>query len=68
MLAARRWGMPSHAETLQFMKYTMKTVYRISEDNYHGTPLESLFGTGQGTGASPAAWLSLMVLLMHTLD
>ena len=58
----------THAEALQFMKYTVKTVYGISEDNYHGTPFKSLFGTGQGSGASPAAWLTLVVLLMHTLD
>jgi hypothetical protein len=50
------------------MRYTVKTVYGISEDNYEGTPFESMFGTGQGSGASPAAWLSLVVLLMLTLD
>jgi hypothetical protein len=73
MLAAQRCGMPinaiqTHAEALQFMQYTVKTVYGISEQNYQGTPLEPLFGTGQGSGASPAAWLSLVVILMHTLD
>ena len=73
ILAARRCGMPTHAihthaEALQFMKYTVKTVYGISDDNYHGTPFKPRFGTGQGSGASPAAWLTLDVLLMHTLD
>ena len=73
MLAARRCGMPlnaisTHAEALQFMKYTVKTVHGVSEESYQGTPFEPLFGTGQGSGASPAAWLSLVVLLMFTLD
>jgi hypothetical protein len=44
----------THAEALQF--------------NYQGTPFEPLCGTGQGSGASPAAWLSLAVLLLLTLD
>ena len=73
MLAARRCGMPlnaiqTHAEALQFMQYTVKTVHGISADNYSGTPFEPLFGTGQGSGASPAVWLSLVVILMNTLD
>lgn len=68
MLAARRCGMSTHAEALEFMKYTVKTLYGISEANYQGTPFEPLFGTGQGSGASPAAWLTLVVLLMFTLN
>ena len=60
MLAARRCGMPdqaiqTHAEALLFMRYTVKTVHGDSEDSYQGTPFEPLFGTGQGSGASPAA-------------
>ena len=73
MLAARRCGMPKnairlHAEALQFMKYTVKTVYGISESNYVDTIFEPLFGTGQGSGASPSVWLTLVVVLLHTLD
>jgi hypothetical protein len=73
MLAARRCGMPAnairlHAEALQFMRYTVKTVYGVSESNYHGTPFAPLFGTGQGSGALPAVWLSLVVFLLHTFD
>jgi hypothetical protein len=59
MLVAQRLGMPDnavrcHAQALQMMKYTIKSIYGISEHNYHGTPFEPLFGTGQGSGASPA--------------
>ncbi|KAI2497153.1 hypothetical protein MHU86_17356 [Fragilaria crotonensis] len=73
MLAARRCGMPRnairlHAEALQFMQYTVKTIHGISEANYQGTPFAPLFGTGQGSGASPAVWLTLVVLLLHTFD
>jgi len=73
MLAARKCGMPphairTHADALQFMQYTVKTVYGISKDNYQGAAFSPLFGTGQGSGASPVVWLSLVVILLQTLD
>ncbi|KAI2500343.1 hypothetical protein MHU86_14151 [Fragilaria crotonensis] len=48
MLAARRCGMPKnaiqvHADALHFMQYTVKTIYGISADNYHGTGFEPLW-------------------------
>ncbi len=64
MMAARRCGMPinavrSHAKSLELMKYyTVKTMYGISEQSYSGTPFAPLFGTGQGSGASPSVWLT----------
>lgn len=73
MLAARRCGMPenairTHSSALQLMQYAVKTVYGVSIDKYQGTDIEPLFGTGQGSGASPAVWLSLVVLLLNTLE
>jgi len=73
MLAARRCWMPisairSHAKSLELMKYMVKTVYGISESCYQGTPFSPLFGTGQGSGASPAVWLTLVVVLLNTLE
>ena len=73
MLAARRCGMQQeavqvHATTLQRMRYKVKTAYGISEDTYTGNMEQPLFGTGQGSGASPAAWLTLVVVLMYTLE
>ena len=73
MLAARRCGMSEdairiHAETLEKMKYSVKTQFGTSLESYEGTKTEPLFGTGQGSGASPAAWLSLVVLIMNTMD
>jgi hypothetical protein len=73
MLAARRCGMPDeailfHSEALQHMEYSVQTVHGVSSESYQGTTTTPLFGTGQGSGASPAAWLSLGVLLMKTMD
>ena len=73
MLAARRCGMPenavrTHADSLKLMKYTVKIAHGISEENYRGTVFSPLFGPGQGGGASPLVWLSLVVVLMNTLD
>ncbi|KAI2497437.1 hypothetical protein MHU86_17041 [Fragilaria crotonensis] len=73
MLAARRCGMPNeavrtHAKSLELMQYMVKTVYGVSNTSYKGTTLEPLFGTGQNSGASPAVWLSLVVVLLNTLE
>ena len=42
-----------HSETLENMKYTVKTNYGVSSNSYLGTKDEPLFGTDQGSGASP---------------
>ncbi len=73
MLSAQRCGMPehairTHAEALELMQYSVKTVYGISDDTHQGTLFEPLFGTGQGSGASPSVWLSLVAVLLNTLD
>ena len=73
MLACRRLGVPitairSHADTLKYLKYYIKTMYGISINSYEGTIFEPLFGTGQGSGASPAIWLAISVILLTSLD
>ncbi len=73
MLAARRCGMPeqsvnTHATCLQHMRYSVKTQHGILDDTYQGTLQSPLFGTGQGSGASPAVWLTIVVTLMNTMD
>lgn len=74
MLAARRCGMPeesvqTHADVLRLMKYAVKTVHGVSDQNYRGTVFEPLFGTDQGSaGASPAVWLSLVVDMLNTFE
>jgi hypothetical protein len=39
-----------------------------SEENYQGTILAPLFGTGQDSAASPAVWLALSVVLLNAFD
>ncbi|KAI2510294.1 hypothetical protein MHU86_4172 [Fragilaria crotonensis] len=52
MLAARRCGMPinavrSHAQSLELMRYMVKTVYGVSENSYTGTPFAPLLVRGK---------------------
>ena len=74
MMAARRCGMPEnaikvHVDTLEGMKYKVKTLFRTSSGQYTGDPNKPLFRrTGQGSRASPVVWLTLVVVLMNTLD
>lgn len=74
MLAARRCGMSAesikniHAEALRTMQYSVKTQFGVSEESYSGTTAEPLIGAGQGSGASPSAWLSLVVIIVNTVD
>ena len=73
MIACRQLSMPANAiktqtGALQFMKYVIKTVFGISKDNYKGTLFESLFGTRQGSGASPAIWLALVVIILYAYN
>jgi hypothetical protein len=58
----------STADTLEKMKYSVKTAFGVSQEQYSGQHGKPLFGTGQGSGASPAVWLTLVVILMNTLD
>lgn len=47
----------------------VKTIYGVSADSYSGTALEPLCGTDQGsTRASPVVWLSLVFILLNTLE
>ena len=73
MIACRRLGVPENAikcqaDTLRLMRYSVKHLYGIAPLEYTSTELEPLFGTGQGSGASPAIWLGLVVILLNALD
>ena len=46
------------------MKYTVETVYGTSAGHYSSTATEPLAGTGQGSGAPPAVWLSICAVLL----
>jgi hypothetical protein len=72
MIAARRLGMPelviqTHAGVLAHMKYSIKTSYGVSDLIIASMVDAVLFGTGQGSGAPPAVWLTLSVVLLNSL-
>ena len=72
MLAARKFGMPTlavqtHAGVLAAMEYSLKTSFGISELSIQSTPSSFLFGTGQGSGASPSVWLTISTTLLQAL-
>lgn len=73
MIAAQRLGMSAeaiavHAGVLWAMQYSIKTMYGVSEGYYQSTKDATLFGTGQGSGASPAAWLTISIVLLSSLQ
>jgi hypothetical protein len=43
-------------------------MYGVSNSHYKSTYTEPLFGTGQGSGASPAIWLGVVLILLNALD
>jgi hypothetical protein len=70
MMSCRRLGMLQSAikcqtDDLLSMQYAVKHVYGISETEYSSAISEPLFGTGQGSGASHAIWLSLVTVLLN---
>jgi hypothetical protein len=49
------------------MKYFVKTAHGISSEFYRVLCNYLLYGTGQGSGASPSIWLSLVIVLLNSL-
>ena len=67
------FGMPdnaihTHAHVLASMKYYLKTQYGISTTYIQSSIDAFLFGTGQGSGASPAIWLVISTILLAALS
>jgi hypothetical protein len=48
------------------MQYYIKTAHGISENFYKVIQQFLLHGTGQGSGASPATWLTIVTCLLST--
>lgn len=73
MLACQRLGVPRtaiawQATVLCNMRYAVKQLTAdISMKECFGSIDDPLFGTGQGSGASPAIWLTLVVILPNCL-
>lgn len=57
-----------HAKALQLIKYTVKTMHRVSDTNYHGIAFVPLFGTGQGSGVSLAVWQTFCGPFFYSFD
>ena len=57
-----------HAKTLEETKYKLKTSLGISNDFYPNCQAFPIYGTGQGSGNSPAIWYSLCPINIATLD
>ena len=73
MLASRRLGMSTeaiavHAGVLWELQYMIKTVCGVSSGYYQSSNDAVLFGTGQGSGASPAVWLAISTILLASLQ
>jgi hypothetical protein len=67
-LVVRRFGMPAaiaklHGTTLAQMQYYVSTVMGISEESYQHSPINPVYGTGQGSCASPSIWLQICSVL-----
>ncbi len=72
MIAALWLGMPCpaaqmHSSVLLHMKYFIKMAHGILDAFYHVLQDYLLYCTGQGSGASPSVWLSLVVVLLTAL-
>jgi hypothetical protein len=73
MIACRRLGVPEsacllQAITLASMIYYIKTARGISSGTYTNTIWDPIFGTGQGSCASPALWLAISIILLQALS
>ena len=53
------------SETLWLIRHSFKKVYGISAGHYKGSEKkEPLASTSKGSGASPAVWLSICIVLI----
>ncbi len=57
----------TQAGVLALMRYVVKTAFGVSESYIQSLPGAVLFGTGQGSSASPPIWLMLRTIMLGTL-
>ncbi len=72
-LVARRFGLPEeicrlHGVTLEQMRYHISTAIGISEESYKHSNESPVYGTGQGSCASPSVWLQICYVLFDCHD
>ena len=73
VIACRRLGMPPAPgwmliDCLNEMQHCVQTQLGTSTEEYRSTLEEHLFGTGQGSGGSPAFWLATSETILNTMD
>ncbi len=61
-LMSRKFGMHRkvcfvQGNTLQEIRYKLKTLLGVSDEDYQHCELYPIYGTGQGSGSSPGIWL-----------
>lgn len=54
--------------TLQDMEYHLRTAFGDSDTSYCAQPGDNFNGTGQGSGASPAIWTAVCIVLLKLLQ
>ena len=54
-------------DTIQNCTNSVRTAYGDSERSYGCTPDDPFHGTGQGSGASPAVWFAITIVLIEAL-
>ncbi len=72
-LVARRFGLPEeicrlHGVTLEQMRYHISTEFGISKESYKHLNEPPVYGTGQGSCASPSVWLQICSVLFDCHD
>jgi hypothetical protein len=72
MIAALQLSMPRstarmHSSALLHMKYFVKTAHGFSKEFYHVVRDYLLYGTDQGSRASPLVWLLIVMCLLTAL-
>jgi hypothetical protein len=73
MLCSRYFGMPKeacilHRTTISEMKHHVKTALRISSSFFQPTLERILYRSGQGSSRSPPLWITISIILFHTLQ
>jgi hypothetical protein len=70
-IALQSWGIPKTAiwlllSSMQTMQYVLKTGFGESVESYGGTSSSPKSGLGQGSGASPPAFLALSSFIVNS--
>ena len=73
MLISKKYGVPptvttANALTLELAKYRIRTDLGLASEGYTHSPETPIYGTGQGSGNSPAIWCFLSGILFDCYE